>query len=116
MGIGPLPSLENAMATLPDHYRNVRKQHPDYMKAVEALGKATHKAGPLDDKTAHLVQLAAGVSLRSEGAVHSHTRRALDAGATPEEVRHAVILLTSTVGFPTVNAALSWVEDILESQ
>jgi len=37
----------------------------------------------------------------------------LKAGATPEEIYHAVILLTSTIGFPHTSAALSWVYDVL---
>ncbi|MBI5420184.1 MAG: carboxymuconolactone decarboxylase family protein [Deltaproteobacteria bacterium] len=63
--------------------------------------------------TDQLIQLAAAASIRSEGSVHSHVRRALDAGATPEEVRHALILLTSTIGFPTVAAAMTWAGDLL---
>ena len=51
-------------------------------------------------------------AIRSEGAVHSHTRRALAAGATREEVQHAVIVATSTIGFPNVMAALSWIHDV----
>jgi alkylhydroperoxidase/carboxymuconolactone decarboxylase family protein YurZ len=58
------------------------------------------------------VQLAAAAAIRSEGAVHSHARRALAAGATPEEIQHAVIALTSTIGFPNVMAALSWINDV----
>ena len=38
------------------------------------------------------------------------------AGAKPEEIRHAIVLLTSTIGFPTVSAALSWVDDVLEKK
>jgi alkylhydroperoxidase/carboxymuconolactone decarboxylase family protein YurZ len=83
------------------------------MRAVEQLGRAVKDAGPLDEKTGHLVQLAAASASSSEGAVHSHVRRALDAGASPQEIRHAVILLTSTIGFPRVAAALSWVDDVL---
>jgi 4-carboxymuconolactone decarboxylase len=30
------------------------------------------------------------------------------------EINHAIILLTSTIGFPVVSAAISWVNDILE--
>jgi alkylhydroperoxidase/carboxymuconolactone decarboxylase family protein YurZ len=84
------------------------------MKAVENLGKATKAAGPLNEKTARLIQLAAAASVRSEGSVHSHVRRALEAGAKPAEIRHAIVLLTSTIGFPSVSAALSWVDDVLE--
>ena len=36
--------------------------------------------------------------------------------AEPEEVYHAVILLTSTIGFPTTSAALSWVHGVIEGK
>jgi 4-carboxymuconolactone decarboxylase len=98
----------------PVFYQKMRKQHPAFFEALESLGEAVRKAGPLDEKTVHLVQLAAAAASRSEGAVHSHTRRAIDAGASPAEVRHALIALTSTIGFPNVTAALSWAEDMLE--
>jgi AhpD family alkylhydroperoxidase len=81
--------------------------------ALEALGAATSAVGPLDERTSQLVQLGAAASMRSEGAVHSHTRRALQAGATPDEVQHALLLLTATIGFPNVVAALSLADDIL---
>jgi len=100
--------------SLPGHYVRTKKLFPEYLAALEALGEAAKKAGPLDAKTLHLVQLAASAALRSEGAVHSHARRALEAGATPEEVRHALIAVTSTIGFPNVTAALSWVEDVFK--
>jgi len=101
---------------LPRHYLFEKKQHEEFINAVEALGKVLKEQGPLDGKTANLIQLAATVAIHSEGAVHSHVRRALDNGATPQEVYHAIILLTSTVGFPTVAAALSWAEDILRKK
>lgn len=97
---------------LPKWYATLEKRHPKFMHAVQELGKAVRQEGPLDDKTAHLVQLAASAALRSEGGVHSHAKRAVEAGAKPEEVLHAIILLTSTIGFPTVSAALSWVADV----
>ncbi len=86
------------------------------MTAVENLGKASKAAGPLDEKTCCLIQLAGAAANFSEGSVHSHARRALIAGASPEEIRHAIILLASTIGFPSVSAALSWTDDILEKK
>lgn len=50
------------------------------MRAVDNLGKAVKEAGPIDEKTAHLIQLASAATVKSEGAVHSHARRALEAG------------------------------------
>ncbi len=98
--------------TLPKNYLLLRKEHQAFIEAVEALGRVVREEGPIDHKSAHLIQLAAAVAIHSEGSVHSHIRRALAAGATPEEVKHAIILLTSTIGFPTVSAALSWAQDI----
>ncbi|MCK4911848.1 MAG: carboxymuconolactone decarboxylase family protein [Thermodesulfovibrionales bacterium] len=102
------------MEKLPEQYKKIRERFGPYHEALSALGKATREAGPIDEKTAHLIQLAGAAAQKSEGSVHSHTRRALEAGASPDEVRHALILLTSTIGFPTVSAALSWVEDVIE--
>ena len=53
----------------------------------------------------------AAAAAHSEGSVHSHARRARKAGATADEIAHAILLLTSTIGFPAVAAALSWVDD-----
>jgi 4-carboxymuconolactone decarboxylase len=104
------------MPKLPNQYTGIQKKYKGFMKAVENLGKAAKAAGPLNEKTARLIQLAAAATARSEGSVHSHARRALASGAKPEEVRHAIILLTSTIGFPAVSAALSWVDDVLEKK
>ena len=100
-------------AQKPKLYARIKKRYPQYVQAVESLGELARHLGPLDEKTLHLVQLAAAAAIRSEGAVHSHVRRALKAGATVEEIHHALLALTSTVGFPTVTAAMSWVEDIV---
>lgn len=92
------------------------KQYPEVMDALQNLGATVRKSGPLDEKTGHLIQLAAAATAKSEGSVHSHTRRAIKAGATREEIYHALILLISTIGFPQVMAAISWCRDILEGE
>jgi AhpD family alkylhydroperoxidase len=69
----------------------------------------------LNEKTRELVKLALSVGARLEGAVHSHTARALKAGATADEIRHVVLLALTTVGFPSMMAARTWVEDILKT-
>ena len=82
-------------------------------KAYRDLGNAVSEAGPLDLKMRELVRLAIMVGARHEGAVHSHTRRALEAGCTPEEIRQAVLLAVTSIGFPNMMAAMSWVDDVL---
>ena len=44
-----------------------------------------------------------------EGALHSHTRKALETGYTREEIRQVAIIATLTIAFPSAMAALSWV-------
>jgi alkylhydroperoxidase/carboxymuconolactone decarboxylase family protein YurZ len=105
--------MSEGKARLPEHYLSIKKRYSILYNALETLGRTIREGGPLDVKTGHLIQLAAAASIRSEGSVHSHTRRAIESGATPEEICHTVILLTSTIGYPTVAAALSWVEDVL---
>ena len=104
------------MGNKPGFYLNLTRKYPQYVAAVEALGQAVRDSGPLDSKVLHLVQLAAAAAIRSEGAVHSHVRRALDEGATQDEVVHALISLTSTIGFPNVTASLSWCEDVFKAE
>ncbi|RMG02328.1 MAG: carboxymuconolactone decarboxylase family protein [Nitrospirae bacterium] len=99
---------------LPEKYLSIKERFPALVDAVSNLGKVTSEIGPLDKKTAQLIKLAASAVNRSEGAVHSHARRALEAGATKEELYHTVILLTSTIGFPNVSAAISWIDDVLK--
>lgn len=104
------------MAALPKQYLSIQKRYQDFFSSLDSLGKTVRAAGPIDEKTSHLIQLAAATAIRSEGSVHSHTRRALAAGAKPDEVYHAIILLASTIGFPTVSAALSWADDVIKKK
>jgi AhpD family alkylhydroperoxidase len=81
--------------------------------AYERLGEACHTAGPLDGKTRELIKLGMSIAARSEGAVHSHVRKALHAGASQKEIKHAVCLAIPTLGLPITVAAFTWVSDIL---
>jgi alkylhydroperoxidase/carboxymuconolactone decarboxylase family protein YurZ len=101
------------MAKIPANYLEMRREHADLMTAYEALGEACRKAGPLDAKTAELVKLGVALTAGLEGGSHSHVRRALAAGCTEPEIRHVVLLLTPTIGFPAMMRARSWVEDVL---
>ena len=100
------------MGKIPGWYLEQRNRHPEVLEAYEKLGEACQAAGPLDGKTRALVKLAIAIGSRHEGAVHSHTRRSIEAGASIDECRHTVLLATTTIGFPAMMAALSWVEDV----
>lgn len=59
---------------------DLAEQYADIWKAYSALGKATADCGPLTDRKRRLVKLALAIGAGSEGAVHSHTRRARSEG------------------------------------
>jgi alkylhydroperoxidase/carboxymuconolactone decarboxylase family protein YurZ len=101
------------MAELPKSYRHFTAEKPAVARAYEALGQACAKAGPLDERARELVKLGMAIGGRLEGAVHSHARRALAAGATAAQIRHVVALAAPTLGFPTTVAAHTWVEEVL---
>ena len=48
-----------------------------------------------------------------EGGAHSAVRKGLNAGCSPDELRHAAILAVTTLGFPSMARARAWVEDVL---
>lgn len=103
------------MGKLPSHYEKFLDAFPRVADAYQSLGSACLKAGPLDSKTAALVKLGMAIGAGLEGASHAHVRKALKAGATPDEIRHAVLLATTTLGFPSMMRGLAWVQDVLES-
>jgi AhpD family alkylhydroperoxidase len=102
------------MARLPKAYENFKKTYPEIWQAYDRLGGLVHDSGPLDKKSRELVKLAMAIGARLEGAVHSHTRRALQEGARAQEIYHVVLLGLTTLGFPQTIAALTWVEDDLQ--
>jgi alkylhydroperoxidase/carboxymuconolactone decarboxylase family protein YurZ len=94
-------------------YNKLRKDYPGYLAAWDGVTAASRGNGVIDERTCHLIQLAAAAAVRSEGAVHSHVRRALEAGVAPREIEQAILLATTSIGFPAVVAALSWAGDII---
>ena len=97
---------------LPAGASRVAKRHAAVWRAYERLGVACFEAGPLDARTRRLVKLALAIGAASEGAVHSHVRRALAEGASTDELEHVALLAIPTLGFPRAVAALTWIEDI----
>ena len=104
------------MSKPPSFYAAFRASHPRVVEAYEALGEATRVAGPLGPAECELVKLALAAGARIEGAIHSHVRRALDAGAAPEAIRHVGILGITTLGFPGAMAVRAMIEDELSKR
>lgn len=101
---------------LPDVYLDFRARFPQVSDSLDSLAREVDSAGPLDDRTVRLVKLGIAVALQSPGAVRSNVRKALDAGASADEVQQAILLALTTAGFPAVVAALQWAQEVLETR
>ncbi len=101
---------------LPEIFKTFKSKYPDLLEAYQKVGDLSSKAGPLEPKTQHLIQLGVAIGLGSPGGVRSHARRALEAGAAEEEVLQVVLVSSSLVGFPSMIAAFGWVRDVLTSK
>lgn len=101
------------MPDLPNNYERFQREHPDVWQAYDQLGAAVHADGPLDERVRQLVKLGIAIGCQSEGAVHSHARKALAAGASKEAIGQVALLSLPTIGFPNMMAGLSWVGDVL---
>jgi alkylhydroperoxidase/carboxymuconolactone decarboxylase family protein YurZ len=103
-------------ADLPDVLTEFAGEYPQVWAAYNRLGNAAAEAGPLDEKTQRLAKLAIAIGSQRQGAVRSHTRRALAAGCTPEELIQVGILAITTIGWPGAFAAICWIKETLARQ
>jgi 4-carboxymuconolactone decarboxylase len=101
------------MVKPPTQFEQITDRYRELADAYAEFGKAVTRAGPLDEKSIHLVKLGISIGMRHEGAVHAHTRKAMAAGVSADELRHAAILAATTMGWPNMMAAYMWVEDEL---
>ena len=99
---------------LPKVYEKFSNQFTEVFKDYKQLGQTCREAGPLDQKYQDLIKLGIAIGANSRGAVVSSTRKALESGATKEEIGHAALLSLTTTGFPNMIAALQWVDSVLE--
>ena len=104
------------MDRLPKPYRRFHDEQPEVWQAYENLGAVIAQSGPLEIKVRELVKLGMAAACGSESAVQSHTHRALKAGASPEEIEHAILLGITTIGFPQAMAALSWAKSAFDTR
>jgi alkylhydroperoxidase/carboxymuconolactone decarboxylase family protein YurZ len=101
---------------LPGIAGQVARARPELWRAYQALGAATGAAGPLSEREQRLVNLALAIGGDSEGATHSHARRAIAEGLVAEELEHVAFLAITTLGWPQAIRGLTWIRDITDAQ
>jgi alkylhydroperoxidase/carboxymuconolactone decarboxylase family protein YurZ len=101
---------------LPGAASRVAEEKPGLWSALQALGEAAAESGPLDARTRRLINLAYAIGADSEGATHSHTRRALKEKIAAEELHHVAYLAITTLGWPHAIRGLTWVQDLTQAK
>lgn len=101
------PPRTGSMDYLVEHYPQIGDA---FLNGVRA---GVDEAGPLDARTRELVLLGSYTAARQPLAFKVHCRRALVAGATPAEARHAVLMtLGAAAGLEPVVDALVWIDEV----
>ena len=100
--------LTDSNEKVPQTFKDFIEKFPELGAAHEQVAKAADQAGPLDAKTCALVKMGICIGAGLESAFRSHVRRALQHGATPEEIEQALLLTMNTVGFPRTVMAWQW--------
>ena len=108
----PNAASDAANVKLPGAALHMAGEHPQVWEAFQHLGEKASRAGPLDARTRRLIHLALAIAAGSEGATHSHARRAGSEGIKPEELEHVAMLAITAVGWSRAMRGLSWVRDI----
>lgn len=110
----PEEATDTPDAVLPSFAGRAAKEQPALWRALQALGGEASRAGPLDERARRLVHLALALGAGSEGAVHSHARRGLAEGLSPEELEHVAWLAVTTLGWPQAIKGLTWIRDVTQ--
>lgn len=97
---------------LPDIFKKFMEEHGEIAEAHQRVGTLCAQAGPIDRKTQHLIQLGISIGTGSKGGVRSHARRAIEAGATKEEIAQTVLMSSTIIGFPSMMAAYAWISEV----
>jgi len=84
---------------------------PDVVQGYKTLGAASEKTALLGAKVNELIALAVAVTVRCDGCIAVHTRAAIKAGATREEIIEAL----GTAAAVNAGAALVYSTRVLDA-
>lgn len=96
------------MKDLHEIFSEFKEDFPNIYSDYEALGKEIHEqSGPLPEKVRWLLKIVISGASHHPLALETHIMKAREKGVTDEEIRHALLMLIQTTGFPTFMEAFS---------
>lgn len=101
---------------VPYTFQRFTRRFPEIAGAHEAIARAGDESGGLDRKTLELIKLGMCVASGLESATKSHARRALQHGASRDEVEQAIVAGVNTCGLPRVIMAWQWATEQMDAE
>ena len=96
-------------------FARFKEEFPQVYARHEALGKEVHeKVGPLGEKSRWLIKIAISAACNHKRALATHIRKAKTAGVSDAEIKHALLLLIPTAGFPAFMKAYAVLNEIVD--
>jgi alkylhydroperoxidase/carboxymuconolactone decarboxylase family protein YurZ len=105
-----MPTPQEELAPIIQHF-------PEFwQEAGHLFTDSLYEAVHLDRKTIELILCALLAAKRWETGVRTHVAKALEVGATEEEVRGALLMSMAVAGTSAAVSGLYWAEDVIAQQ
>ncbi len=94
-------------------------QYPGVVNPFLMFVRKAEGKGVLDEKTKELMSVALSVVLRCDGCIAFHVKKALDAGATKDEIVESVFVAVAMGGGPSLiygRLAIQAIEDFKKAR
>jgi alkylhydroperoxidase/carboxymuconolactone decarboxylase family protein YurZ len=96
-------------------FTRFKDEFPEVFAKYEALGKEIHEnVGPLGEKSRWLIKISISAACHHKRALATHIKKAKAAGVLDDEIKHALLLLIPTAGFPTFMKAYAVLEKVVD--
>jgi AhpD family alkylhydroperoxidase len=106
-----MQNWNNYRESLLENVGDYAKMSPDVIHGLATMGGAAAKTGHLEPKIHELIALAVAVTTRCDGCIAVHTKKAVEYGATKQEISEALgVAIALNAG-----AALTYSARVLEA-
>ena len=94
-------------------FTRFKDEFPQVHARHAALGKEIHEnAGPLPENSRWLIKISISAACSHKRALATHIKKARAAGVADDEIKHALLLLIPTAGFPAFMKAYAVLNDV----
>ncbi|MEF8848414.1 MAG: carboxymuconolactone decarboxylase family protein [Candidatus Thermoplasmatota archaeon] len=97
-----MDEMKESVDQVKDMMKELSKHQPKSMKDFKKFMSEVLKEGTLDTKTKELITLGTAITARCKYCIAIHVKKALDAGATKEEILEAASVAILMGGGPAM--------------